>query len=89
MKYALCLLLVISQVGCVTKVNSRNGKNLFSLPSDVRTVHYAYHGGGETISLDMTDHKPSTTIRAYGSIVGTTSTGLAGIIAAWFAKGVF
>jgi hypothetical protein len=73
--------------GCATEVRSRNGRTLLRVPCDVKTLHYASTGGGEATVLDLSDHKPSTTIRATGSAGGTWLTGITAAIAAWYSGG--
>lgn len=75
MKY---LFLALLLTGCSTTVRSRNGVVLLSTSSDIGRLHFASTGGGESVVLDMDLHAPSKTIRAGGSVVGTTGSAIVG-----------
>lgn len=84
MKY-LAIILLFS--GCVTEARYRNGQVAFRTFNDVATLDFSAVGAGEAIKLSMTGHKPSTTIRAAGSLIGTAGTGLTGIATAMMTRG--
>jgi hypothetical protein len=83
---ALTAALLLSSCATVLKYDNgtealRTNTDFESLDLDSKTPHQA-------LALHIRGHKPSTTIRASGSVTGTVASGLAAIIMAWLSKGV-
>lgn len=79
------LLALLLLTSCSTTLYSNSGKPLMRSYADTQRLHYANTQQGITFDMDAVSHSRPT--RAAGSVVGTASSGLASIIAAWITGG--
>ncbi len=84
----LLLLPALLLCSCATVVKYDNGVELARSNTDFESMDVESKTAHQSLSVHIRGHQPGKTIRASGSVVGTSEAGLVALLMAWLSHGV-